>query len=117
MWELMPVTLKRLNGLRKLVVSWGQCWQPKGPTLGTETQPAYLEYENPRHSAGERPGARLLGLAASLLLPGALTNITGKDVTESLPSLAVEFHKLHLFDWKKVVRTRVDLDARQQHLA
>jgi len=56
-------------------------------------------------------------LAVSPLVIGMLDSIAGDNVAEPLPSLAVEFHELHLFDRKKVVWTRIDLDAGQQHVA
>jgi hypothetical protein len=42
-----------------------------------------------------------LCLAASSLVIGMLDNIAGEDIAESLPSLTIEFHELHLFDRKK----------------
>src|SRR3981189_2237816 len=55
--------------------------------------------------------------AVSSLVVGMPDSIAGKHVAESLPGLAVEFHKLHLFDRKKVVWTGIYLDAGQQHVA
>jgi hypothetical protein len=56
-------------------------------------------------------------MAVSLLAIGVLAKIVGEDVAESLPSLAVECHELHLFDRKKVRWACIDFDAGQQHLA
>src|SRR5262249_8982584 len=50
-------------------------------------------------------------------VPDVVADFAGDDVAEQMPRLAVELHQLHLLDRKEVVRTGVDLDARQHHVA